>query len=96
MLDNGLLLAYIIVTLERGAYDLPERKYAMDSLKEWMTPGLLAIGIAMMTFMFRMTHKRIDDLRSQMSREHDTLAKKVDNLTEVVTKHISDYSVHKA
>ena len=68
----------------------------MDSLKEWMTPGLLAIGIAMMTFMFRMTHKRIDDLRSQMSREHDTLAKKVDNLTEVVTKHISDYSVHKA
>ena len=68
----------------------------MDSLKEWITPGLLAIGIAMMTFMFRMTHKRIDDLRSQMSREHDTLEKKVDNLTEVVTKHISDYSVHKA
>ena len=96
MLDNGLLLAYIIVTLERGAYDLPERKYTMDSLKEWVTPGLLAVGIAMMTFMFRMTHKRIDDLRSQMSREHDTLAKKVDNLTEVVTKHISDYSVHKA
>ena len=68
----------------------------MDSLKEWVTPGLLAVGIAMMTYMFRMTHKRIDDLRSQMSREHDTLANKVDNLTAVVTKHISDYSVHKA
>ena len=38
--------------------------------------------------------KRIDDLRSQMTREHDILAAKVDTLTEVVVKHVTDYSIH--
>lgn len=38
--------------------------------------------------------KRIDDLRSQMQREHDILANKVDSLTEAVMNHITDYSIH--
>ena len=39
-------------------------------------------------------NKRFDDLRSQMTREHDVLAAKVDNLTDIVTRHIADYSIH--
>ncbi|MDE0300012.1 MAG: hypothetical protein OXN17_15365 [Candidatus Poribacteria bacterium] len=39
-------------------------------------------------------NKRFDDLRSQMTREHDILAGKVDNLTDIVTRHITDYSIH--
>ena len=53
-----------------------------------------------MMYMFRLTHKRIDDLRTQMQREHDhlftTLSSKIDNLTEIVTEHVTDYTVHKA
>ena len=40
------------------------------------------------------SNKRFDDLRSQMTREHDVLARKVDNLTDIVTRHITDYSIH--
>ena len=38
--------------------------------------------------------KRTDDLREQMSREHDALSNKVDTLTVLVTEHITDYSKH--
>ena len=69
-------------------------------METWITPALLAIGITIMMYMFRLTHKRIDDLRTQMQREHDhlfaTLSSKIDNLTEVVTQHVTDYTVHKA
>ena len=34
------------------------------------------------------------DLRSQMTREHDALSKKVDFLTEKVIDHVTDYSIH--
>ncbi len=37
---------------------------------------------------------RFDEFRSQMTREHDVLAAKVDNLTDIVTRHITDYSIH--
>jgi len=37
---------------------------------------------------------RFDEFRSQMTREHDVLAAKVDNLTDIVTSHITDYSIH--
>ena len=38
-------------------------------------------------------NKRIDDLRSQMSREHDTLAKKVDGIDRKLDEHISNYEI---
>ncbi len=37
---------------------------------------------------------RIDDLRTQMNREHDNLASKVDTLTDTVTAHLSDQTIH--
>jgi hypothetical protein len=37
---------------------------------------------------------RIDDLRFQMSREHDALAKKVDNIGEKLDRHIENTSIH--
>ena len=39
-------------------------------------------------------NNRIDDLRTQMQREHDNLAHKVDTLTDTVTAHISDQTIH--
>ena len=39
-------------------------------------------------------NSRIDDLRTQMNREHDALAQKVDTLTDTVTTHISDQTIH--
>jgi hypothetical protein len=37
---------------------------------------------------------RIDDLRFQMSREHDALAKKVDKTNELLIAHITDHKLH--
>ena len=76
-------------------------------METWITPAMLAIGITVIFYMLRLTHKRIDDmrtqmireidnLRSQMTREHDTLGTKVDTLTDVVTKHVTDYTVHRS
>ena len=39
-------------------------------------------------------NNRFDDLRNQMQREHDNLARKVDTLTDTVTAHISDQTIH--
>ena len=78
------------------------RRYAMDVIHVWLPPALI-IGVILYTNRLLATglNKRIDDLRSQMSREHDTLAKKVDDLkndvrdlTAIVTKHISDFDIH--
>ena len=37
---------------------------------------------------------RFNDLRSQMSREHDTLAQKVDAIDRKLDAHISNYEIH--
>ncbi len=52
--------------------------------------GILGVGY----FISNSIGKRIDDLRSQMTREHDALSKKVDFLTEKVIDHVTDYSIH--
>lgn len=39
-------------------------------------------------------NKRIDDLRNQMTREHDILAQKVDKINEKLDAHINDRNLH--
>lgn len=39
-------------------------------------------------------NNRIDDLRSQMQREHDVLGKKVDEMNSILLKHVTDLSLH--
>ena len=41
-------------------------------------------------------NNRINDLRNQMTREHDILADKVDTLTDTVKAHIDDPDLHRA
>ena len=80
-------------------------------MQVWLPPAaIITVVIAFNTLMIIMFNKRFDhfnkrfdhfnkrfdDLRSQMTREHDVLAGKVDNLTDIVTKHITDYSIHNA
>ena len=38
--------------------------------------------------------KRINDLRSQMTREHDTLSGKVDRIHDLLIDHVKDRSLH--
>ena len=65
------------------------------SLETWLPPAvIIAVVVAFNT----MLSKRIDDLRSQMSREHDTLAKKVDevnlrleNLNQNFIEHLKSH-----
>ncbi len=47
-------------------------------------------------------NKRIDDLRDQMTREHDSLAKRVDETNrmlaetnKILVSHVSNYEIHK-
>ena len=53
----------------------------MELLNTWLPPAAI---ISVIIYTNRVSanglNKRIDDLRSQMTREHDTLAKKVDAL----------------
>lgn len=71
-------------------------------MEVWLPPAaIITVVIAFNTLMIIMFNKRFDDfnkrfddLRSQMTREHDVLAAKVDNLTDIVTRHITDYSIH--
>ena len=51
----------------------------MELLNVWLPPAVI-IGVMLYTnnLLGKSINKRIDDLRSQMTREHDTLAKKVD------------------
>ena len=51
-----------------------------------LTPGVLALGIAMLAIMFRTTHKRIDDLRSQLVSDHNHLSQKL----EVIDHRLSE------
>ena len=50
-------------------------------MEVWLSPAtIITVIIAFNTIMIVMFNKRFDDLRSQMSREHDTLARKVDEV----------------
>ncbi len=42
-------------------------------METWITPAMLAIGITVIFYMLRLTHKRIDDMRTQMTRDNDNL-----------------------
>lgn len=64
-------------------------------MENWLPPAaIITVIIAFNTIMIVMFNKRFDDLRSQMAREHDALAKKVDFLTDTIMKHITDHSIH--
>lgn len=39
-------------------------------------------------------NNRINDLRAQMTREHDNLASKVDSMNELLMEHIKDHGFH--
>ena len=50
-------------------------------MEVWLPPAaIITVIIAFNTIMIVMFNKRFDDLRSQMGREHDILAKKVDEI----------------
>ena len=59
-----------------------------ETLELLLTPGILALGIAMLAIMFRMTHKRIDDLRSQMVSDHNHLSEKLDAVDKRLSENI--------
>ena len=61
-----------------------------ETLELLLTPGILALGIAMLAIMFRMTHKRIDDLRSQMVSNHNHLSEKLDAVDKRLSEKIDD------
>ena len=63
----------------------------MEILTAWLPPAVI---IAVILFTSNLTNKRIDDLRAQMSRGHDTLAKKVDAIDTKLSEHITNYDVH--
>ena len=63
----------------------------MEILTAWLPPAVI---IAVILFTSNLTNKRIDDLRAQMSREHDNLAKKVDAIDTKLSEHITNYDVH--
>ena len=64
----------------------------------WLPPAaIIAVIIftqSLMSARIGDINKRIDDLRSQMSREHDALAKKVDKTNELLIAHITDHKLH--
>ena len=60
-----------------------------ETLELLLTPGILALGIAMLAIMFRMTHRRIDDLRSQMVSDHNHLSEKLDAVDKRLSESIS-------
>ena len=67
----------------------------MEILNTWLQPAVIVAAIVYANRLtFNSLGKRIDDLRSQMAREHDILSKKVDTLTEIIMKHITDHSIH--
>ncbi|MDE0041224.1 MAG: hypothetical protein OXT74_04260 [Candidatus Poribacteria bacterium] len=45
---------------------------------------------------FEQVDQRFNDLLSQMSREHDDLARKVDAVDRKLDAHISNYEIHKS
>ena len=59
-----------------------------ETLELLLTPGVLALGIAMLAIMLRMTHKRIDDLRSQMVSNHNHLSEKLDTVDRKLSEKI--------
>ena len=60
-----------------------------ETLELFLTPGVLALGIAMLAIMFRMTHKRIDDLRSQMVADHNHLSEKLGAVDKRLSENIN-------
>ena len=67
----------------------------VTAINTWLPPAII-VGVIIYTnrLLANGLNKRIDDLREQMQREHGTLAGKVDYLTDAVTKHIMDSSIH--
>ncbi|MDE0298517.1 MAG: hypothetical protein OXN17_07795 [Candidatus Poribacteria bacterium] len=63
----------------------------MEILTAWLPPAVI---IAVILFTSNLTNKRIDDLRTQMSREHDNLTKKVDAIDVKLSEHLTNYDVH--
>lgn len=63
----------------------------MEILTAWLPPAVI---IAVILFTSNLTNKRIDDLRTQMSREHDNLTKKVDAIDVKLSEHITNYDIH--
>ena len=63
----------------------------METLTAWLPPAVI---VAVILVTSNLTNKRIDDLRSQLSQEHDTLAKKVDAMDSKLGEHIAYYDVH--
>ena len=60
------------------------------TLESWLQPAVIIAVVAGFNLLLC---KRIDDLRTQMQREHEILANKVDSLTEAVMNHITDYLI---
>ena len=63
----------------------------MEILTAWLPPAVIT---AVILFSSNLTNKRIDDLRTQISREHDNLARKVDAIDTKLSGHITNYDVH--
>ena len=70
----------------------------MDILATLLPPAVI-IGVILFTS--NQNNKRIDDLRSQMTREHDALAKRVDETNrilgetnKILIEHITDRKLH--
>lgn len=69
-------------------------------MEVWLPPAaIITVIIAFNTIMIVMFNKRFDDLRSQMGRAHDILAKKVDeinlrleNLNQNFIEHLKSHN----
>lgn len=69
-------------------------------MEVWLPPAaIITVIIAFNTIMIVMFNKRFDDLRPQMGREHDILAKKVDeinlrleNLNQNFIEHLKSHN----
>lgn len=59
-----------------------------ETLELLLTPGASILGIAILAIMFRMTHKRIDDLRSQTVSNHNHLSEKLDAVDKRLSEKI--------
>ena len=72
------------------------------NIETWLPPAVIITIIALInTLTTTMINKRIDgidkridDLRSQMTREHDNLAKKVDDLAGDVRLNSQTFTTH--
>ena len=70
----------------------------MDQLMNTWLPPAVIITVVIYTnrLLASGINKRIDDLRNQMSREHDTLEKHVTRVESKLDIHMTDHSIHKS